>query len=105
MQQQQEQQVRIDQTLPLTLGSAELSIFAHQWDFPHLDTPSSDLQEEVPLEEEVAADSREEVEAASQVEEDPLVHKEILKGVPQEINSSETPHSYTMETQKGQKNS
>ena len=83
MQQQQGQQAQTDQIPLLTHGFAEPSTSAHQWVFPHLDTPYSDPQEEV-LGEEVAADSQEEVtpeEAAadSQLEEDMPLNQEDRK--------------------------
>ena len=47
MPQQQELQDQTNRTLPVTRGSAEPSISAHQRDSPLLDTPYSDLQAEV----------------------------------------------------------
>ena len=67
MPQQQELQDQTNRTLPVTRGSAELLIFVHQWDSPHLDTPSSDHQEEALPEEEVEEDSLEEVIQAEAV--------------------------------------
>ena len=76
MQQQHEQPVLTDQTPLITPGFVEPSTFAHQRDFPLLDTPYSDLQveahrveEEVPQVEGEEA-SQEEEEADSQVEGD-----------------------------------
>ena len=75
MQQPQGQQDPTSLTPLVTPGFAEPLTFVHQWVFPHLDTPSSDHQEEtLQEEEEVEEDSQEEVipveVAASQVEED-----------------------------------
>ena len=67
MQRQQEQQAPTSQILLVTPGSAELFTYAHQWAFPHLDTPSSGHQEGALLEEEAEEDSQEE---DSQEEED-----------------------------------
>ena len=77
MPQQHGQQDQTNQTLPVILGYAELLTGAHQGVFPHLDTPSSDHQEEVTpagvAASQVEEDSQEEVipaeAAASQVEE------------------------------------
>ena len=60
MTQQQGQLAQTDQTPLLTHGFAEPLTFAHQWVSLRLDTPSSDLQEEVLPEEEVVVDSQEE---------------------------------------------
>ena len=84
MLQQHRQQAQTDQTLPAIHGCATLSTFAHQWVFLRPDTPSLDLQEEALQEEEVAADSQEEVtpeEAAadSQLEEDMPLNQEDHK--------------------------
>ena len=73
MQRQQEQQAPTSQLLLVTPGSAELSTYAHQWVFPHLDTPSSGHQEGALPEEEAEEDSQEEAipeAVASQEEED-----------------------------------
>ena len=82
MQQQQEQQAPTSQTLLVTPGSAELLTCAHQWVFPHLDTPSSGHQEEALPEEEAGEDSQEEVipaeAVASQEEEDQEDLSQIL---------------------------
>ena len=85
-QQQPEQLVQTDQTLLPTHGSAELLTFAHQWDFPHLDTLCSDHQEEELLqveeadsqEEEEEADSQEEEEEEDSLEEDLPLNMETL---------------------------
>ena len=87
---QQELQDQIDLIPPLTPGFAEPSTFAHQWVFPHQDTPSSDHQEEALPEEGAAEDSQEEEipeeEAAdSQAVED--LYKGILKEDHQGIDS------------------
>ena len=84
MQQQQEQPVQIDQTLPAIPGYAKLSTFAHQWVSLRLGTPSLDLQGEIPQEEEVVVDSQEEAipeagAADSQEEEDQPTLKEDIK--------------------------
>ena len=68
MPQQQEQQAQTDQTLLVIHGFAEPSIFAHQQDFPLLDTPYSDLQAEVHRVEE--GEDSPEAEAAFQGEEE-----------------------------------
>ena len=86
-QQQHERQDQTNPIPPLTPGFAEPSIFARQWVFLHLDTPSSDHQGEVLPEEEVEEDSQEEVTpveaAASQVEED-QEDQEDLQQIPKE---------------------
>ena len=81
-QQQPEQLAQTDQIPLLTHGSAELLTFAHQWDFPRLDTLCSDHQEEETLQVE-EADSQEEEEEedslAEEIQEDPFLNTETLK--------------------------
>ena len=77
-QQQSEQLAQIDQIPLLTHGSAELLTFAHQWDFPCLDTQYSDHQEEEILQAE-EADSLVEEEADLQEEDSP---EEIQEDLP-----------------------
>ena len=80
--------------------------------FPHLDTQSSDLQEEVLPEEEAVADSQEEVtqegvavgSLAEEILEDMSLSKEIFKEDHWETDSSGMLPSSTMEIPRGQKN-
>ena len=84
--QQQEPQAQTGRTLPIIHGSAEPSIFAHQWASPLLDTPYSDLQAEAQrveeeedslVEEEGEAGFQEEEEVDSPAEEDNFLNQEI----------------------------
>ena len=81
MQQQPERQGQTNPILPITHGFAEPLTFAHQWVFPHRDTPSSDHQEEILPVEEVEEDSQEEViqEEAAASQEDQEDLQRILK--------------------------
>ena len=76
MPRQREQQDQTNQTLPVIPGFAELLTCAHQWVFPHLDTPSSGHQEgalpeeeaeEVILAEAVASQEEEDQEDLPQI--------------------------------------
>ena len=89
MPRQHEQQAQTSQTLLAIHGSAEPSIFAHQWDSPLLDTPYSDPQVEVPRVEE-EEDSLVEGEAVFQEEEEVDSRAEEDKFLNQEIHTQET---------------
>ena len=89
-QQQHEQPGLIGQTPLLTPGFVEPSTFAHQRDFPLLDTPYSDLQAEVHRVEE--EEDLPEAGAVSQEEEGDSQAEEVPEGssLNQEIRTPET---------------
>ena len=85
MQQQPEWQDQTNPILPLTPGFAEPLTYDHQWVFPLLDTPYSDLQaeahrveeeEDSPVEVEAVFQEEEEVDSQAE-EEDNFLNQEI----------------------------